>query len=247
MEKLGQLHKDAPPHRPLGPDRRRHPAVALARWTSSTPPSGSPASSTAGSSGCCSPRPAGPAQADDRRARRGDQRADQDPRRPGAARTCRRSWPRSTPCSAGSGSGPRRPSSCCRPTGRRSWWSPRRSRTRCARRRTSWSGSTQERMPLAGLVVNRASRAPGGRLSAEQARRRRPSGSSEAGDARADRRAAAAARRPQPRSSRARRGCASGSPRRTRDVPTAVVPALSTDVHDLDGLRLVGELLAQRS
>jgi hypothetical protein len=28
------------------------------------------------------------------------------------------------------------------------------------------------------------------------------------------------------------------------DVPTAVVPALSTDVHDLDGLRRVGELLS---
>ena len=27
-------------------------------------------------------------------------------------------------------------------------------------------------------------------------------------------------------------------------VPTTVVPALSTDVHDLDGLRRVGELLA---
>jgi hypothetical protein len=27
-------------------------------------------------------------------------------------------------------------------------------------------------------------------------------------------------------------------------VPTVVVPALSTDVHDLDGLRQVGELLA---
>jgi hypothetical protein len=27
-------------------------------------------------------------------------------------------------------------------------------------------------------------------------------------------------------------------------VPQAVVPALSSDVHDLDGLRLVGELLA---
>jgi hypothetical protein len=27
-------------------------------------------------------------------------------------------------------------------------------------------------------------------------------------------------------------------------VPTAVMPALSTDVHDLAGLRLVGELLA---
>jgi hypothetical protein len=28
------------------------------------------------------------------------------------------------------------------------------------------------------------------------------------------------------------------------DVPTAVVPALSTDVHDLDGLRRIGDLLA---
>ena len=27
-------------------------------------------------------------------------------------------------------------------------------------------------------------------------------------------------------------------------VPTAVVPALATDVHDLDGLRRVGDLLA---
>jgi hypothetical protein len=27
------------------------------------------------------------------------------------------------------------------------------------------------------------------------------------------------------------------------DVPTAVLPALSTDVHDLDGLRHIGELL----
>ena len=31
------------------------------------------------------------------------------------------------------------------------------------------------------------------------------------------------------------------------DVPTAVLPALSTDVHDLDGLRRVGELLSQRA
>ena len=30
-------------------------------------------------------------------------------------------------------------------------------------------------------------------------------------------------------------------------VPTAVVPALSTDVHDLDGLRLVADLLTGHS
>jgi WhiB family redox-sensing transcriptional regulator len=30
------------------------------------------------------------------------------------------------------------------------------------------------------------------------------------------------------------------------DVPTAVLPALPTDVHDLDGLRRIGELLAHQ-
>ena len=29
-------------------------------------------------------------------------------------------------------------------------------------------------------------------------------------------------------------------------VPTVVVPALSTDVHDLEGLRRIGELLVRR-
>ena len=31
------------------------------------------------------------------------------------------------------------------------------------------------------------------------------------------------------------------------DVPTAVLPALSTDVHDLDGLRRIGDLLAAQT
>jgi hypothetical protein len=31
------------------------------------------------------------------------------------------------------------------------------------------------------------------------------------------------------------------------DVPSAVVQALSTDVHDLDGLRRIGDLLARTS
>jgi hypothetical protein len=42
------------------------------------------------------------------------------------------------------------------------------------------------------------------------------------------------------REERLRRRFAAAHPR----VPAAVVPALSTDVHDLEGLRLVGELLA---
>ena len=102
----------------------------------------------------------------------------------------------------------------------------------------------EDRMPLAGLIVNRASPAPEGSLSADEAmaasarlRQQRPGV--------ADRRAAAAARRPDPH--RRARGAAarSASPPRTREVPTAVVPALAGDVHDLAGLRRVGELLAE--
>ena len=97
-----------------------------------------------------------------------------------------------------------------------------------------------EDMPLAGLVVNRATPALEG-LSAEQAVA--AAERLETGGRRGPRRhgrAAAAARRPDAR----------GSTRETRmrgrfqaahpHVPTVVVPALSTDVHDLDGLRRVG-------
>jgi hypothetical protein len=51
----------------------------------------------------------------------------------------RRSWPPWTPCSAGSARVRTPRTSCCRRPARRSWWSRRRSGTRCARRRTSWS------------------------------------------------------------------------------------------------------------
>ena len=127
----------------------------------------------------------------------------------------------------------------------------------------------EDRMPLAGLVVNRTSRKPQGRLSAEQALAAaerlddadtddnddnddtentgsqgsqgrdgdRPSGPT-AGLLRlhADR------ARIVERETRLRRRFSMAHP----DVPTAVVPALSTDVHDLDGLRLVGDLLSRR-
>ena len=95
----------------------------------------------------------------------------------------------------------------------------------------------QEQMPLAGLVVNRATRLNLGGISGEQA-----TGGRREGDRR-HRGPAAAARRPEPvvaREARLRQRFAAAHPH----VPTAVVPALSTDVHDLDGLRLVGELLA---
>jgi anion-transporting ArsA/GET3 family ATPase len=103
-----------------------------------------------------------------------------------------------------------------------------------------------EQMPLAGLVVNRATRTLVPGLSGEQATAaadRLSNGSTTsapdgltAGLLRlhADRARLVA------REERLRRRFAAAHPR----VPAAVVPALSTDVHDLEGLRLVGELLA---
>ena len=106
----------------------------------------------------------------------------------------------------------------------------------------------QEQMPLAGLVVNRASTDPDGDLSA----------------ARRDDRGGEAARPParttgwRPGLLRLHADRMVVVERETRltgrfatshpDVPTAVLPALSTDVHDLDGLRRIGDLLgAQRT
>jgi anion-transporting ArsA/GET3 family ATPase len=100
----------------------------------------------------------------------------------------------------------------------------------------------QEQMPLAGLVVNRASSSPAGDLSANAAmagvERLRSSGEDHglaAGLLRlhADRKVVVE------RETRLTSRFATSHP----DVPTAVLPALSTDVHDLDGLRRIGELL----
>ncbi len=95
----------------------------------------------------------------------------------------------------------------------------------------------QERMPLAGLIVNRATRLSLAGVSGDQARAaaERITGVT-AGLLRlhADRSRIVA------REARLRQRFAAAHPR----VPTATVPALSTDVHDLDGLRRVGELLA---
>ncbi len=100
-----------------------------------------------------------------------------------------------------------------------------------------------ENMPLAGLVVNRASAAPESDLSADEAmaaaerlRRKGATGEVPAGLLRlhADR------MRMVSRQSLLRERFSAAHP----GVPTTVVPALSTDVHDLDGLRTVGDLLA---
>ncbi len=100
-----------------------------------------------------------------------------------------------------------------------------------------------EQMPLAGLVVNRVSTMPEGDLTAHAAmtgvERLRTSGEDHglaAGLLRlhADRLTVVE------REKRLTGRFATSHP----DVPTAVLPALSTDVHDLDGLRRIGELLA---
>jgi anion-transporting ArsA/GET3 family ATPase len=109
-----------------------------------------------------------------------------------------------------------------------------------------------ERMPLAGLVVNRASRPPRGRLSPQQAlaAAERLEGEGGAGGDGATAgltagllRLHAERSRIVARETRLRSRFSTAHP----DVPTAVVPALSTDVHDLDGLRRVGELLSGRA
>ncbi|MDQ3480967.1 MAG: AAA family ATPase [Actinomycetota bacterium] len=104
----------------------------------------------------------------------------------------------------------------------------------------------EERMPLAGLIVNRASREAIGGISGDQAmagaeRLDEVEEPDDSGDVTAALlRLYADRSRIVARESRLRQRFAAAHP----DVPAAVMPALSTDVHDLDGLRLVGELLA---
>jgi anion-transporting ArsA/GET3 family ATPase len=101
---------------------------------------------------------------------------------------------------------------------------------------------SEDDMPLAGLVVNRASPEPIGIVSAEEAMaaaqrlRKQDPESLTAGLLRlhADR------LRLSEREAMLRRRFGAAHPQ----VPTAVVPALAGDVHDLDGLRQVGALLA---
>jgi len=102
---------------------------------------------------------------------------------------------------------------------------------------------SSERMPLAGLVVNRASSDPGGTLTAAAALsgyeslrdETDPVNRMAAGLLRlhADRKLIVE------RETRLRGRFATAHPR----VRTAVLPALPSDVHDLDGLRRIGDLL----
>lgn len=102
-----------------------------------------------------------------------------------------------------------------------------------------------ERMPLAGLVVNRASSDPGGDLTPSaamagyEALRDKPEDSARmaAGLLRlhADRKLVVE------RETRLRSRFATAHP----GVRTVVLPALPSDIHDLDGLRRIGDLLSQ--
>lgn len=102
---------------------------------------------------------------------------------------------------------------------------------------------SEDGMPLAGLVINRASPEPAGALSADEAMtaaerlRQQDPGSLTAGLLRlhGDR------VRMVQRERTLRERFATAHPQ----VATVVVPALAGDVHDLDGLRTVGTLLAQ--
>ncbi len=105
---------------------------------------------------------------------------------------------------------------------------------------------SHDQMPLAGLVVNRVSQPRASSLSAEEALaaaarldRGDPAQSSVAAllHLHADR------MRLQAREARLQRRFAAAHP----NVRTVAVPALPSDVHDLDGLRQVGELLADCS
>jgi anion-transporting ArsA/GET3 family ATPase len=105
---------------------------------------------------------------------------------------------------------------------------------------------SEDRMPLAGLVVNRASPTTLGTLSADEAmaaatrlrREASPTSPLTAGLLRlhADR------QRTVEREAVLRERFAAAHP----SVATAVVPALAGDVHDLDGLRVIGGLLADQ-
>ncbi|MAS54829.1 ArsA-related P-loop ATPase [Nocardioides sp.] len=101
---------------------------------------------------------------------------------------------------------------------------------------------SEDRMPLAGLVVNRSSPAPQGDLSADEAMaaaerlRAQDPTSLTAGLLRLH----ADQTRLVERESALRAGFARAHPQ----VATTLVPALAADVHDLRGLRRIGELLA---
>ncbi len=108
---------------------------------------------------------------------------------------------------------------------------------------------SEDRMPLAGLVVNRSGVAPAAALSADEAAAAAErleagstggAGSGEAATTAGLLRLHADQARLVQREARLRESFVAAHP----EVPTTVVAALAGDVHDLDGLRRIGALLA---
>jgi anion-transporting ArsA/GET3 family ATPase len=103
----------------------------------------------------------------------------------------------------------------------------------------------EENMPLAGLIVNRVGRVAPGGLSADQSMaaaerlEESPDGDRSAEITAGLLRLHAERARIVSRESHLRQRFAAAHP----EVATALMPALPTDVHDLEGLRLVGDLL----
>ncbi len=105
----------------------------------------------------------------------------------------------------------------------------------------------EDRMPLAGLVVNRASAPPAQPLSADESMaaaarlgKVRGAAAESAGRTSGLLRLHADRTRLVEREALVRRRFAAAHP----DVATVVVPALASDIHDLAGLRRMGALLA---
>ena len=227
--------------RQLGPDRRRHPAVPLRAGLPRRARAARRRSSTAGSSGCCWRRRGGPAAAGSSTAGFGMVTGaltkilgGQVLQRPADVRGRPGHDVRRLP-----GSGPSRPTSCCRRPARRSWSWRRPSRTRCARRRTSSSGSARSGCRSPAWSSTGPARAGAASLSADEAMAAAERLEEASPTAPAHRGAAAAARGPGA-DGRAGGGAAARFAAAHPDVATAVVPALAGDVHDLDGLRVIG-------
>ena len=240
MEKLGQIHRQARGRRQLRPDRGRHPAVALGAGLPRRPRAAlalprrplHPAAARAGP---------GAGAADDGRGGADHRRADQDPRHPGAARHADlrggvrhplRRVPRAGRVDVRAAAG--------RPDG------------------VPGRGGAGAGRAARGGVLRRAAR--GGRDAAGRSRRQ-PGEPGAPGVAVPDEATAAAARLqhgsrdPRPRdccgctptgpgSWSARPGCGPASPPPTRRCRRSWCRPWPGDVHDLDGLRHVGELLS---
>ena len=250
MEKLGQLTRRSAPTAATaargGTSSSSTPRRRGRRWTSSTPRSGSvvprrpvhPAPLGAGQG-----RRPGRAQGLQRRDRPGHRRPCPGSSAARCSATSRPSSARSTRCSAGSAQrADQTYALLAQALERPSSSSPRPSGTPCARRPTSSPGSRPSGCRSPGLVLNRVQQvqAPGPERGAGASGRRGAREPTTATTSTAGLLALHADLRAPPT------GSAAGATvlGRPPGTPVVEVPALAEDVHDVDGLRQVGEALA---